>query len=221
MSFSKALLMVPDTIKLFQTGGKIPDGFLAGPRSLIGYVVLLLVIASVVALGRRIPPVMVGIVLLTTAVFFPPKVAFYYLVIALPIAALVLRDPDGPPGTGIFDRFAIDGLRRRAVGICVSLATALSIAQIALGQPAAAPIPGQPGTSGAVGTRLIVVTTVGWAPILWLVACAVIIISYARRPASTVGDEEEAVQEERSVTAVGSSSNTSEMTTRSSPPGTA
>ena len=41
-------------------GGKLPDGFLAGPRSLIGYAVLVLVVVSVLALGRRIPPVMVG-----------------------------------------------------------------------------------------------------------------------------------------------------------------
>ena len=210
VSFGKALLMVPDTIKLFQTGGKIPDGFLAGPRSLIGYVVLLLVVASVVALGSRIPPVMVGTVLLITAAFFPPKVAFYYLVFVLPVAALVVRDPDGPSGTGIFDRFAMQGHRRRAVGICMSFAAALSIAQIALGQPASAPIPGQLGANGLAGTRLIVVTTVGWAPILWLVTCAVIIVSYARRPARTVGDER-AVQDGSPVAAVTTSAHTSEV----------
>ncbi|UXA04247.1 DUF2029 domain-containing protein [Mycobacterium sp. SMC-2] len=210
VSFGKGLLIVPDTIKLFQTGGKIPGGFLAGPRSLIGYVVLLVVAASLIALGRRMPPVIAGIVLLATAVFFPPKVAFYYLVIVLPIAALVLRDPDGPPGTGIFDRLAAHAGRRRAVGMCVSLATALSIAQVALGQPAAAPIPGQPGANGPTGNRLIVVTTVGWAPILWLVTCAVIIVSYARRPARRDCDDEGAVRDGSPVAAVTASAHTSE-----------
>lgn len=180
-------MLVPDNIKLFQTGG-IPDGFLARPRMMIGYVIVLVVVGAVVALGPRIPPVMVGVVLLATAALFPPKVSVYYLIFALPVAALVVRDPDAPFGIGIFERLAVeDGRRRRAVGICVSLAAALSIAQIALGQPAAAPIISGP-LGVEVGTRLIVMTTIGLAPILWLVACTVIIVSYARRPApSAVG----------------------------------
>ena len=48
------------------------DGFLAGPRSLIGYAVLALVVVSLLALRRRIAPVKVGIVLLATASLFPP-----------------------------------------------------------------------------------------------------------------------------------------------------
>ena len=71
VSFGRALLLIPDIVKFNQTGGKLPDGFLAGPRSLIGYAVLVLVIVAVLALGRRIPPVMVGIVLLATATLFP------------------------------------------------------------------------------------------------------------------------------------------------------
>ena len=125
VSFTRALLLPADTVKFYQTGGKIPDGFLAGPRSLIGYAVLVLVVVLVLALGRRIPPVMVGIVLLAVATFFPPITFFYYLVFVLPVAALVVRDPDGPPGAGVFDQLAIHGGRRRAVGICVSLAAAL------------------------------------------------------------------------------------------------
>jgi hypothetical protein len=48
------------------------------------------------ALGRRVPPVMVGIVLQAGVSLSTPLVCRYYLVFALPIAALVLRDPDGP-----------------------------------------------------------------------------------------------------------------------------
>jgi hypothetical protein len=93
----------------------------------------------------------------------------YYLVFALPVAALVARDPDGPPGSGIFDRLAALGDRRRAVGVCVSLAAALSIAHIT--------VPGPP-----TGPKSIV-TTAALAPDLWLIASALIIVSYARRPA--------------------------------------
>ncbi len=192
VSFSRAILWVPDAIKSSQTGGTIPDGFLAAPRSLIGYVVVLLVVACVIAMGRRIPPVMVGIVLLPTAALFPALVADYYLVFVLPIAALVARDPDGPPGAGIFERLAAQGNRRPVVGICVSLATALSIAQIALStQAIKEPVLGQMGVVGIVGYRTLALTTVGLTPIFWLVASAAILVSYARKPASAATDAPE------------------------------
>lgn len=92
VSFGKALLLIPDSIKNYQSG-KIPEGFLTGPRTQIGFAVLVIVVVAVLALGRRIPPVMVGIVLLATATFSPADVAFYYLVFVLPIAALVARAP--------------------------------------------------------------------------------------------------------------------------------
>jgi hypothetical protein len=155
-----------------------PHGFLNGFAPLFGYVVLVLVVVSVLALGRRIPPVMVGIALLATVSLFPALAWRYYLVFALPVAALVARDPDGPPGSGIFDRFAALGDRRRAVGVCVSLAAALSIAHIAV---PALPIPVP--TPGQTGATPIYDSAASWAPQLWLVACAVIIVSYARRPA--------------------------------------
>jgi hypothetical protein len=44
-------------------------------------------------------------------------------------------------------------------------------------------IPGQMGVIGVIGTTPVVDTTVGFAPLLWLIACAAIIVSYARRPA--------------------------------------
>jgi hypothetical protein len=189
VSFGKGLLWIPDADAALKSGGTVgavPEGFLAGPRSLIGYVVLVLVVVSIVALGRRIPPVMVGIALLATASMFPPASARYYLVFVLPVAALLARDPDGPPGAGIFDRLKALGDRRHAVGACVSLAVALTIAQIALlVRPIQAPIAGQMGAVGIVGSRPLVPTTVGLAPVLWLVACVAIIVSYARKPATS------------------------------------
>lgn len=162
---------------------KIPDivgvnrnGALDGQLAPIGYAVLLLVVVCVLVLGRRIPPVMVGMVLLATASLFPPMAWRYYLVFALPIAALVVRDPDGPPGAGIFDGFAALGDRRRAVGVCVTVAGALTIAHIALPQlPLPVPTPGQPAAA-------VYDAATGLTPLLWLIACAVMIVSYARRP---------------------------------------
>ncbi|MGO9153723.1 glycosyltransferase family 87 protein [Mycobacterium sp.] len=151
---------------------------------LFGYSVLIVSVVCILGLGRRIPPVMVGIALLATATLFPFQAFKYYLVFALPIAALVVRDPDGPAGSGIFDRLANLGDRRRAVGICVSLAAALSITWIALpSKPTQALIAGQKGVIGIVGTTPLVPTTVAATSLLWLVTCASIIVSYARRPA--------------------------------------
>ncbi len=108
----------------------------------------------------------------------------YYLVFALPVAALVVRDPDGPAGCGIFDQLVAVGDRRRAVGICVSLAAALSIARVALpGPPTMILIGSQPGVLGLNGTTPVFPTTELLAPLLWLAACTAIIVSYARRPA--------------------------------------
>jgi hypothetical protein len=216
VSFVKALFMIPDGIKARETGGTIPDDFLAGPRSLSGYAILVLVVVLVLALGRRIPPVMVGIVLLATASLFAPLTNPYYLVFVLPVAALVARDPDGPPGTGIFDRPEAVGGRRRAVGLCVSLAAALCIAQIALPSP-----PQQVGdiVGGRMGfdARTVVVTsTVSLAPLLWLVACGVILVSYARRPAAAPRSDQGLAGEVPPDTAV-STSGTSEPITEFSP----
>jgi hypothetical protein len=183
VSYGRALLLIPDAVKAGGSGGEIPDGFLAGTRSLLGYAVLLVIVVCLLVLGRRTPPVMTGIVLLATAAFFPPQVHYYYLIFVLPVAALVVRWPGGPPGTGVFDALARDGGRRRVVSICVSMAAALSIAQVAI--PVVLiriPIFGQFGVKGVVGHTLIVSTTAPVTPILWLLACAAITISYARKP---------------------------------------
>jgi len=143
---------------------------------LFGYGVVLALVVCVIALGRRIPPVMVGVVLLAAATLFPVMAFKYYLVFALPVAALVARDPDGPPGLSLSDR--------RAVGVCVSAAAVLSIVWIALpGPPMQALIAGQDGVIGIVGTTSSVATTVAAAALAWLVACVVIVVSYARKPA--------------------------------------
>ncbi len=209
VAFARVFLAIPDGIKAGETGGKIPEGYLAGPRSLIGYAILVLVVVSVLALGPRISPVMVGIVLLATASLFPALSNPYYLIFVLPVAALIVRDPDGPPGTGMFDRLVTVGDRRRAVGICMSLATALCIAQIALPGPPyhVADIVGQMG--GPHTSTVVVASTVFLAPFLWLATCVVIIASYARRPVPPppdgIGPAYEALSPDSSASASGRS----------------
>ena len=183
VSFGKGLFSVPDGIKARDTGGTVPDGFLAGPRSLIGYAVLVLVVVSILALGRRIPPVMVGIALLPTAFLFPAVSLSCYLVFVLPVAALVARDPDGLPGTGIFDRPATVGGRRRAVCLRESGCGTQHRPDRAAQPAGPRAMAGQLPVGAGIVDRAVVLTTVGVTPLLWLITCAAIVISYARRPA--------------------------------------
>ncbi|WP_131813456.1 glycosyltransferase family 87 protein [Mycobacterium kubicae] len=188
VSFGKGLLTIPDALEARSAGGAVPVGFLAGPRAFIGYGILLLIIGALLILGKRISPVMAGIVLLATAALFPAVALPYYLVFALPIAAVVVRDPDGSPGTGVFDRCEAIGGHRRAVGVCVSIATAFSIAHIAIPGPSIrAEMPEILQPDGV--QRAVVTTTAGFASLLWLVACGVIIASYARLPACSPGGD--------------------------------
>ena len=175
LSFASGVLLIPDHIMRMKMSF-VPPEFLAGPRSVIGNVVLVVVVLGALLLGRRIPPVMAGVALLAGAALFPAVAGRYYLVFALAVAALIVRDPEGAPGVGIFDHLGHLGDRRRWVGVWLSLACAVSIAQIAL--------PGGPGETQ--GATPIVATTAIVAPILWLVACGAILLSYARRPAGHV-----------------------------------
>lgn len=124
-----------------------------------------------------------GFPLLATASLFPAMAYRYYLVFVLPVAALVARRPDGPPGSGIFDGLRMLGDRRRAVGICVSLAAALSMAYMVMpGPPILAQAAGPHSWPVFVHTPVIATTAI-LTPLLWLIACAAIIVSYAYRPA--------------------------------------
>jgi hypothetical protein len=219
VSFGRAFVLLPDTFSFLQTGGKMPDGFLAGPRSLFGYLILIVVVVSLLVLSKRIPPVMAGIALLATATLFPPLAYYYYLVFALPIAALIVRDPEGAPGAGIFERLSSDVVPRRAVGFWVSLASALSIAQIVIpGLVVDAPVFGQFGARGVVdSTPVEFMTSLIFTPFLWLIACAAIIVSYARRPAQSGNTDVEPAQEEPADDAVGASMSRSESVSNAQP----
>lgn len=163
------VLSIPDQFAALRPASTVAADFFV--RSLIGYAMVIVIVVCVLALGRRIPPVIAGMMLLATASLFPTLTYHYYLVFALPIAAVVARAPDGPPGSGIFDRF---GGQRRAVTICVALAAVFSISYIAL----------------PVRSHGFLLTTRALAPSLWLIVCAVSIVSYARRPQAQIPKQE-------------------------------
>ena len=80
----------------------------------------------------------------------------------------------------VFDRLVTVAGLRRTVGIWMTLAAALTIVQIALPHP---PVPVVLHQNGGTVTTLMVLTTAVLTPMLWLVACAVTIVSYAHIPA--------------------------------------
>lgn len=178
VALPNAILIIPYAIAFAVRGA--PVEFPASVHSLAGIAFLLIVVASLIYLGRRVPPVLAGMVLLATASLVPAVSNRYYLIFALPIAALVVRDPDGPIASGLFDGLRNLGMYRRSVGVCVSVASALTLAQIAM--------PGQrftyefPRLDGTFGTAELVVSTAHLTPVLWLVTCVVIIVAYWRTP---------------------------------------
>ena len=182
VSFQKGVFTISDALAAMAHGGRVPDGFLAHPRIVVGWVVLATVAAAVLALGRRIPPVMAGIILIATASLFPPVTFRYYLAFALPVAALMVRSPNASPGIGLFGRLAELGDRRRAVGVCVSIACVLTFVILPVpGHSTREPIRGLP--IGELGVPQVL-TTASVIPVSWLVAITVILVSYARRPAA-------------------------------------
>lgn len=185
-SFANGLIFATRTTYRAVVGDGVPEDLIYQAGTVVGYAILFVVVGSVVILGRRIDPLMAGIALLATASLFPAVSYKYYLVFALPIAALVVRDPAGPPGSGIFDRLAVSGDPRRAAGVCVAMSVVLSIVEIPLLGPLKEwLIVGQMGaTTGAIGSTTVVPTTRVLSSIAWLITCAVIIVSYARKPAA-------------------------------------
>jgi hypothetical protein len=181
VSFGNGFLFVAQRAIWHLTGRGVPEPLINPVEAIVGCAILIAVVTSIVVLGRRVDPLMAGVALLATTSLFPPLSFSYYLVFALPVAALVARDPDGPPGSGIFDGLTSFGERRRAVAICVSLAAAVSVAQIAL--PLSRSQFEIPTELGGTETLTVVPTTALLAPLAWLIACATIIVSYARKAA--------------------------------------
>jgi hypothetical protein len=172
VSFRHGILAIPEYFATGTVDGRLAAEVLARPWSMVGYAVLIAVALSILILGRRIPPVLAGVALLSAVSLFPTVTYRYYLVFAIPIVALVVRDPDGAPGRGIFDRPGAIGGRRRAVFLLIAAAAAVGVAQVPI------PLPADYG-------RGLVPTSALLAPLLWLIACMAIVVSYARTPAMT------------------------------------
>lgn len=181
VALGNPLIAIPHAISSILKGGT-PDAFPALVHSATSYGLLLTISALLVIFGRRFPPVMIGIVLLATASLFPAVSNRYYLVFAIPIAAVVARAPDDKHGVGLFEQMQNLGTYRRGAAITVTIAAALTIAQVAIPGPSFA-VP-QPGVNGTIiGYTDIVISTAHLTSLLWLIACATVLFSYVRHSA--------------------------------------
>lgn len=177
VSFVKGLFLVPDALSANKTGGLLPVDYLSSARLYVGIGLLLVLLLCLLVLGRRIPPLIMGIALLAVASLSTSATVNYYLVFAIPVAALIVRDPQAPPGIGALD--ASGELHRVAVFL-ISFSTSASIAQIPLPVPVGVrawiientiyPIDG-------AGPQYVETTAV-LTPLLWLATCLAIIVSY-------------------------------------------
>lgn len=140
---------------------------------LVGMALALSIIAAVVALGRRLPPVLGGALLLMVASLLPAVSWPYYLVFALPIAAVLLRDPEGEPAEhgwrGVLDLGSLSRLQQVAAFGLV-LATAGTVSRVLLPRPVNAQVFADQG---------IIATSGNVIPLLWLAAAAAVLLAWA------------------------------------------
>lgn len=146
---------------------------------LLSIVLLLLVLGPLLAMGKRVPAHLSGILLVVCASLFVGTSWSYYLVFALCIAAVCLRDPlDARPSPhawrGVLDREQ-GSFARKFASLAIVLATASTLMNVIL--PIAAQVPGLPPTDLSRTTLLH--TTIDIVPVLWLVALAAILVAWA------------------------------------------
>ncbi len=143
----------------------------SGPVSIA---LALAVAAAVVALGRRLPPVIGGSLLLMAASLAPAVSWPYYLVFGLPIAAVLLRDPAGPPAEhgwrGALDVASFSRLQQLAA-FGIVLATAGTVSRVLLPLRVNAALYADQGVIATNGNVI---------PTMWLAATALVLIAWAR-----------------------------------------
>lgn len=151
--------------------------WLAEWGGVIGMAVAAAFVVAVWVLGKRIPPLVAGIVLAACASLFPGTSYTYYLVFAIAVAAVLLRDP-AEPVSGEFGRGALDAPERGLVGFAtgaIAVATALSLTRILLPVRLDVHVDGQPERDDI----LLVLAAV--VPVAWTVAILAALIGWARR----------------------------------------
>lgn len=167
ISFARALYAVE--VVLYQIlGVRVPRVTVVDQiQSAIGPVILLLVIAALVILRKRIPTVVAAMLLIVCASLLTSVSYSYYLVYAIPFAAVILRHPGSGPrefGRGLFDTSRPMPMVTAAANMAIAVATALTITRV--------PIPGT-----HVASASLVATDADLIPLAWLAAMVLVVIA--------------------------------------------
>lgn len=155
-----------------------------GNENLIGAVMMLLVAAWVVVLGKRMPLHIGGMLLVISASMLSGLTWSYYLVFVLPIAAMLLRNPvDVRPETGRWRGIVDDHTRITSfhgfAAIMLVIAAALTTSRVMFATPAIAPPWAGDG---------IVRTATEILPVFWAIASIAILLAWTVRRAPVTTD---------------------------------
>jgi hypothetical protein len=177
VSLPKGLYWIEVLIR--QVTGASNNSWTAAHAGVVSVGILALVIVPLLLVGKRMPSHIAGVVLLACASLFTSTSWSYYLVFALAVGAVILRDPlerAGDPHTwqGAFDQLSLTLPQRVAVFFIVA-AVAVTVMQVAL--PIGSTVPGQATVDFAQASLLH--TSVDLAPVLWLLAIFGSIVAWA------------------------------------------
>jgi hypothetical protein len=173
-SFPEAIYLVEVAVRRL-AGLQVDATWTDQYQTLVSLGAVAAICGVIFVLGRRLPAHISAILLAVTAALFPSVTWSYYLVICLPVAAVLLRDPlDARPDRerwhGILDA---EGPRPRLQGLATILivaATALSTSRLLGWTPAE--VPGR----GDVGN--VVKTSTEFGVLVWLVAIGVSLLAF-------------------------------------------
>jgi len=151
--------------------------------SIVGTGIVILLIVLLAVWGKRLPP-LVSVVLLTSWAFLLPSVTYsYYLVFAIPVAAVLLRDPASEVSaqgfSGALDRPARSRSQKVAI-LLIVLATTASLTRIILPLHLGVVLEGYDRPLGILFTNAAI------TPSLWLVATIVALVAWKSAPQADV-----------------------------------
>jgi hypothetical protein len=170
--------------------------WLASSGGVIGMAVAAGAILLIWIVGRSVPAIVGGIVLAACASMFPGTTYSYYLVFALAVAAVAIRDPlhqDGRVLRGSFDAPGSNRASAFAFG-ALALATALSLTRVLI------PVTTTVELDGQLRRDDILLTLAAIVPLAWMVAIIAVFVAWwptrGRRIAAveTHEDEEHAAE---------------------------
>lgn len=174
MSFSRGVYAVDAFVR--STLGLPPNEWLNEHGGVVGIGIALAIIAAVVVLGKRLPIHLGAIFLLAAASMFQAATYGYYLVFALAVAAVIMRDPaatevDRYRWSGVLDPDGRNGWRGVSVGL-IAFATAVSLTRLLLPHSFTVEFVGLPTRSD------LVATSGDLTPMLWLIAIVVSLLAW-------------------------------------------